>query len=256
VTIDDVLEGAGRAYNDWTDYLINPQYVRKGERLTWPTEKVMRLEEPIAFEDLEALESAGAFSFQVAEDGTLVQLLYDFSAHGRELVRACLAYYGASRFLLDDGRAATQGSEGEQGAAAGGSAEEGEEGVSADPLGAEAAGTMPEALGSALNWVEWVRIDYTDGTEGSVLHHGCHLHVGGFPGSRVPLNCVPNPRQFIEWLFAFRYPETYRKRRLTGAGDYKEVATARAIGTPHRAVPIGDLAVCLPHLAFPRVLTE
>lgn len=253
MTIDDVLEGARRTYSDWADYLINPQYVRKGERLTWPTDRVVRLEEPIGFDELEELESAGAFSFQVTADGALIQLHYDFSSHGRDLARACLAYYGASRFLLNDGGAAAEGAEEEENTAHSGSAGEGEE---ADPPGAEAAEPMLGIPLAALNWVEWVRIDYSGDTPTSVLHHDCHLHVGGFPGSRVPLNCVPNPQQFIEWLFAFRYPEDYRKHRLTEVGGYKAASAARATGTPHRAIEIGDLAVCLPHLAFPRVVTE
>jgi hypothetical protein len=34
------------------------------------------------------------------------------------------------------------------------------------------------------------------------------------PGTRVPVDGVPTPRQFLEFVFACFYPDDYRKHRL------------------------------------------
>ena len=46
------------------------------------------------------------------------------------------------------------------------------------------------------------------------------MHLSGFPDARCVVAGVPNPRQFVEFVMAVCYPETYKAHRLGEDGEY------------------------------------
>jgi hypothetical protein len=68
--------------------------------------------------------------------------------------------------------------------------------------------------------VNWLRIDYEPTFAKGVLHHDCHMHLSAFPLARCVVAGVPNPRQFVEFVMAVCYPETYKAHRLGQDGEY------------------------------------
>lgn len=74
----------------------------------------------------------------------------------------------------------------------------------------------------------WIRIDYDSFAAAGLLHSACHLHIHGFPQSRIVVDGVPGPRQFIEFIVATCYPDYYRMHRLSGA-DPVNVETMREV---------------------------
>lgn len=276
MTIDGVFDGCKKAYSDWSEQLINPRMVRIGTKLTWHGDRRVRVDEPLQEEDVAAIISAGAFSFQVRQDEAVIQLMYEFDRGGRRLQLASLAYFaltvGAIEGFTEVSEPSSAAEEGAESTSEGTgtsraedefsevseTSREAEEGSDSAPESRVTSGPGERREGRidaaryAGGGVSWLRIDYQDGERGGVLHHDCHMHVGGFPDSRLPLNCVPNPHQFIEWIFAFRYPGIYRRHRLDGSNSYRRVEDARQINTPQFPVELRDVAVCVPHLAFPK----
>lgn len=88
-------------------------------------------------------------------------------------------------------------------------------------------GTGSFEEGSAdITAIAWLRMDYDLAAANGVLHAACHLHVHGFPNARVPVNGVPGPRQFVEFVVSTCYPDYYKVHRLEINGDpQKEVMT-------------------------------
>ena len=72
---------------------------------------------------------------------------------------------------------------------------------------------------------KWVRMDFSKGSQSSIIHTDCHLHLSGFPDTRIARAGVPGPRQFLESLFAWLYPTYYRTRILDKVeGDLRQRA--------------------------------
>ena len=85
--------------------------------------------------------------------------------------------------------------------------------------------------------ISWFRIDYQPLKETiglgniqksiiestGILHSKCHLHISGFPNSRFPVFGTPTPKQFMEIVVAFCYPEKYQKQRLDERGNYQDI---------------------------------
>ena len=62
--------------------------------------------------------------------------------------------------------------------------------------------------------IAWIRFDFDRDSANGILHSACHLHLHGFPGTRVVVDGVPSPRQFIEFVVSACYPDYYRVNRL------------------------------------------
>jgi hypothetical protein len=65
----------------------------------------------------------------------------------------------------------------------------------------------------------WIRLDYDTAAAAGLLHTACHLHLHGFPETRIPVDGVPGPRQFVEFIIAACYPDYYRMHRLESGNE-------------------------------------
>ena len=184
------------AYLEWEAYLLNPRMRRTGQSISWlgdnrerPTERPTSLE-------IAQLAAQGQYSFQAARDFALFRLWYDFEADGTTLRSASLGYYAIE---LEDA-------------------------YELDEIGAEVLGLVGDD-----RICRWLRIDYDPLSARGVLHSACHLHLGGIHGSRVVVDAVPSPAQFLEFVIAICYPDDYKTHRLNAAGALVNQAKLQAM---------------------------
>jgi hypothetical protein len=155
----------------------------------------------------------GQYSFQIY-DGSLVQIFYAFDNDGATLKSARLAYYGSP----DSHRTRRR--------------------------------ERPHFdLDSEIT--NWIRFDYNRDPARGVLESPCHLHFGGLPRLRMMVRRVPNPKQFIELLLGWCYPDEYASHRLDASGCYKALRKIQNLHKP--ALTVIDEHVCLwtSHLFVP-----
>jgi hypothetical protein len=142
----------------------------------------------------------GQYSFQILEDGAIIQLSYLYNGK-EELVSASLAYYSTG--TRDD---------------------------------------LP---------VGWYRIDYDPYAARNLLHSACHMHLGLFPNTRLVVNSVPTPRQFIEFVIASCYPEAYRRHRLDANGGFKDKIKMYSVNSPGFDLPQDEVWQMITHVRIP-----
>ena len=62
--------------------------------------------------------------------------------------------------------------------------------------------------------VGWLRFDYDNSSDRGLYHPISHLHISLFPNCRIALNKIPSPRQFIEFVICYFYPEIYKEKGI------------------------------------------
>jgi hypothetical protein len=175
MTPDETLKELNACLQDWQGFVANKNATLRRKLLAWPNH-TPSIEREITWDTIASLASKKQYSFQL-RDGSLVQMLYDFSSKGSQLASASLAYY--------ESRVEEELEE-----------EDGE----VSPLAESLTEASPK----------WLRMDFTDLEHGSCIHSACHLHLAGFPETRIGCAGVPGPRQFLESLMAWLYPSQYR----------------------------------------------
>jgi len=227
VTLSEVMTSLRAAYLDWEGVLVDPNYVRVSERkVTWGNDNGDYPGSPLTVSQVVRLTEAGQYSFRLAPDGALVQIHFEWSANGA-LSKAGLAYL-AKRPLVDEPgqlfpdadelAAGEQPDEGEEDEAWHGEVDEDVKGVPVHDDDADLKMDLRDELLVGLEEDEvapWIRFDYDPGAgKRGILHHDTHLHFVGFPNTRVAVNGVPTPRQFIEFVMGAFYPSEYAAKRL------------------------------------------
>ena len=202
--VNDVLSDLTSAKIDWDAYLANARYIRRNNSITWRDYERIWLGQTISAQEFVNLVDRGQYSFQVVDDGSVLQLLYEFDATGERLLTSCLGFYGAPVSIEPEEPEPAMLEE------ASGEIEE-EQATTAD-------------FDGELATNRWLRIDFARGPNNSVVHGECHMHVGGLPGTRFLMKGVPGPAQFIEWIMALFYPEMYQKHRLGENGEFSNLA--------------------------------
>jgi hypothetical protein len=180
MTPNETLADITACFHDWEGLLANKNATLRCKILAWPGFSPS-IEKDITRDTISFLAAKKQYSFQIF-DGSLVQMIYDFSTKRNELKSASLAYYES---LLDEDEF-----------------DEGE--IDVSPLAEPVSDSSPK----------WLRMDFDDIEEHSGIHSSCHLHLAGFPQTRIPCSGVPGPRQFLETLMAWLYPSQYRKAVL------------------------------------------
>ena len=182
--LSNAYSHAVAAQTDWQGFLVNPNFNLEGSSLTWPNrESFLRLG---AQADLVLrLSENKQYSFQIGEDGSMIQLFYNFHHSTGKLLNASLGFYHAAGFEFHE----------------------------EDPEVEEIYGL--EAYDS-FDQVSWLRMDFAPSQARNYLHHHCHLHLSLSPDIRIPVSRVPTPRQFIELIAGWFYPKELENRRLTG----------------------------------------
>jgi hypothetical protein len=166
----------------WPGFFANPNYIRSGNTITWPNR--VRFDVDTTPDLIVTLIEQRQFSIQVLEDGSIFQIYYGFDGMGDILQEASLAFYRGAQ------PADSQG----------------------DPL---TEGVVP--FSSDENPSAWIRLDYDPSAGRDCLHYHSHLHLSFSSDIRVPVKRVPTPKQFVELIVAWFYPDTYRAFRLPGA---------------------------------------
>lgn len=184
------------AYDDWHRCLLNPNFFRSGNRISWNSYESNWIDESLTYDSFMELVSTKQYSFQV-QDGSIIQLYYEFDSNGDELIKANLAYCrNIFRNQLDD--------------------ETSEE----------------DLLSSQYNdAVQWLRIDYAPDMDRGVIHCAAHMHLSSFPQGRMIMRGVPTPKQFIEFIISLCYPELYSKHRLDGVGEFVNFSKVVAVNS-------------------------
>ena len=162
----------------WSGFFANSNYIRIGNTNTWPNR--VRYDVDTTQKLLVTLIERRQFSIQVLEDGSVFQIYYGFDHTGARLLEASLGFYHAGQ-VASVGDPATEG---------------------VVPL------TADEIPGG------WIRLDYDPAGACDCLHYHSHLHMSLSSDIRIPVKRFPTPKQFVELIIAWFYPETYRTSRL------------------------------------------
>jgi len=181
VRLTDAIGQLTATFIDWDGLLVNAEYVHRGQTITWQRDEHTMVPELLAFSDVAMLAERRQYSFQLLTDGSLFQLYYRYDKDATTLTNAMLAYYEGS------------------------SEEDGDE-----------AATNVVSESDEHKLPRWLRIDFSNSDPKCSLHNDCHLHIGGLRKARVPLDGVPNPKQFVDLVMAWCYPELYAEHCLTG----------------------------------------
>jgi hypothetical protein len=195
VKIDEAFSSLSEAFDEWGTRFINRRFIRTNTEVTWANRTRLRWEVPVRLSTAREVEEKGQYSFQT-EDRSLVCIYYSFDSRKGTLNAASLAFYAVGLVATSDGLEADEDDGGE-----------GEDEFFAD---------LPEDEDPII---PWMRVDYSK-PGGGILHHECHLHVGGFPDGRLAVSAVPSPHQFVDTLVALAYPEWYRAQKLKSASEF------------------------------------
>lgn len=217
MTPTDALREITSCFHDWDGLLANQRAIRSDRTICWPN-YIPRIEEEVGWSTIISLATERQYSFQLF-DGSLVQLLYDFSLPAETLRSARLAYY--------------EGTQGED------TTEESEDVIS--PVEDDYEERLPR----------WLRLDFGRHNDPSCIHAECHLHLCNLPETRISCAGVPGPRQFLESVIAWFYPEIYRQRVLESAPEIRERRYVDVNRHSHLIEPPAHFHSLL-HISLPR----
>jgi hypothetical protein len=93
VRLTEVIGAMISVYDDWSPFLINPNFTRNNNIISWPNSVVTRLNNP-RIEDVENLISSRQYSFQIGEDDSIIRIIYSFMSN-EEVYHAELSYYSS-----------------------------------------------------------------------------------------------------------------------------------------------------------------
>nr|WP_319376035.1 DUF2290 domain-containing protein [uncultured Methanoregula sp.] len=222
---------------DWPSTFINRRDKKDEDSHNISWNKYTRRERIIDIRrsDLIEIVKSGQYSFQIIEDGSVFQLYYQFNDYNQALCSANLAYYNTGGVTYDTFQE-MQFSDlynGDDKSSSSDNKIDYKEDLFEDPL------------------IAWIRIDYSPHDYCRPLHHSCHMHFSLFPNSRISLNAVPTPRQFIEFILAINYPDLYLVKRLDQKYEPNDPTRIADLNIP--SFPRIDSSVysVLPHISIP-----
>jgi hypothetical protein len=217
MTPTDTLREITSCFADWEGLLANQRSIRVEKVVCWPN-YIPRIEDHVSWSTITSLATDLQYSFQLF-DGSLIQLLYDFSSPENALKSARLAYYEGTQTTDQDEQI------------------DGE----ISPVEDDEEERLPR----------WMRLDFGRQNDPSCIHAECHLHLCNLPTTRISCGGVPGPRQFLEGVIAWFYPDLYRQRVLQCEPD---VRTRRYIDVNRHShfVAPSDHFHSLLHIALPR----
>jgi hypothetical protein len=232
VRASDVVSDLTAAKIDWQDYLVNARFVRRDNVISWYNYEKVWLGDHVSAGDFLSLVDNGQFSFQFAEDGSILQLMYEFDPTAEFLSRACLSFYGAPENIGPGEPEVVQ-------------LEEGKVDSFEEEL-EEPGRPFVDSWNS-----HWLRIDYDNEERTTLVHGVCHMHIGDWPRSRVLVRGVPGPAQFIEWIMALFYPDSYRKHRLDEKGKFANILQMQNVNRRTLFFEDHDFFKYMTHLFIP-----
>jgi hypothetical protein len=220
--ISDVHSMLISTYIEWSGFLANPRFVRRGNEITWADRSGAFLPDLVSSVDMLALAENKQYTFQTLDNGSIIQFYYEFDNSGDDVKSASLAYYGAPTTYSEESYESEAGE---------------------DPVESLQIKEQP--------FVSWLRFDFSPTTARGVLHHECHLHLSGFQNSRLMVRRLPTPKQFVEFVIATCHPEQYKTHRLGPSGDYRDLTKIRSVNEEVFACEDHALYNYLIHVATP-----
>jgi hypothetical protein len=188
-------------FDEWDWLLANPRFARKGSTIAWEGFHRRKLPFHVTPDHLVELSEAGQYSFQVV-DGSIFQLTYQFDQTGEIVLFGSLGFYKT----VDDAEMLVA-----------------EENVGSD---AHIDDDVEIELIQTLNApppppiIPWLRLDYDPEAARGVIHAASHLHVSLTSTVRLPVAGVPTPKQFVEAVMSWFYPDDYAKAHLDQHGAF------------------------------------
>lgn len=234
--INEILHSLRSAYDDWGHILVNPQFIRSRDVVSWANRRPARFGHLVMASDVLKMAEENQYTFQINEDGSLVQIYYLFLPGGNEIKSASLAFYRAKPdpdvevvidFPVEDivdvstSEAENQTSDS--------SLETTAESIDDKNIQIEFEAYTSGELKDAP--VSWLRIDYDPAASRGVLHHDCHLHISGLSTTRFVVAGLPTPKQFVELIIAAFYPTIYKSHRLNEKWEYADKAKIASVHT-------------------------
>jgi hypothetical protein len=208
--------------------LANNESTVRDRLVCWTNYRPLRLPDQLTFDDVARLASDRQYSFQVADDGSILQLFYQFDESGRSVKNATLAYLQGQPAEHEDVELNDQ---------------------YMDPP--DEGGPEPAAI-IAASHPQWIRIDFEENGSRCPIHADCHLHLAGFPTSRITLSNLPSPKQFVEMVMAWFYPDSYRAHRLDSLNCYKNPGWMKFVNRQTMECEDTESNKHLAHLRIPK----
>lgn len=191
-----LLKSMHVCYDDWSSYIINPNFVQNGNEVTWGNRRSRRISSPVRLSDVHQMDAEGQYTYVVGTDRSIFRMYYRFTSDLQNVTGASLAYFSTAHEIKNYDFEIM-----EYGVVPTGEGEVSE--INHD----DESGYGPA--------VGWIRFDYDPGAESlDVTHSLCHVHLSGFPGARLIVSGIPSPQQFVEFVFCSFYPNIYRSHRL------------------------------------------
>ena len=218
---NDALSSLRSVYLEWDGFLSNPRFIRQGSNVSWEGYRPNQFVEILTASAVSELVENGQYSFQITKDGSVFQLYYGYDRRGQNLASASLSFLFSGNNYLDLARK-------------------------------EEVGEILVPIGDVE--VGWLRIDFSNlvADHKGVVHPKCHLHLSRFPDTRIIVDRVPNPKQFVEFVISICYPEVYEDKRLDRTGNYKDRAKMCNINDPVLFdLNIEEICTYAPHLHIP-----
>jgi hypothetical protein len=211
------------------------------------------LDHPVMASHVSELFDEGQYTFQIIEDGSLIQMYYQYNSKGDELMAARLAFYSTRtdehkrKYISSLSEIVTIALPGISGSSAIADAESTFDDIYEDTTSK----VNPNFFADGP--VSWLRIEYEPRAARGILHHDCHMHLSAFPYSRFVVAGVPTPIQFIEFIMSFCYSQIYKEHRLNEKGFYANSAKIASLNSP--CFPIVDSVVFsqIAHFRIPTI---
>lgn len=235
--ISDTFQSLISSYIDWNVVLGDPcyNYITK-HIVAWNSYKHEIFEPPIRRSIVASLIKNRQYSFKIFDDDSIIQLFYQYAPDNEALIEAHLSYYNSGFTVteLEEKNIFKN-----------------EESVTIFEVPISYSPEFPVDL-SNDPLVPWIRIDYDPEEHNGPLHHACHMHISLLDNCRIPLSQVPSPRQFIEFVMAFFYPEQYRITRLDDNWQPKDFVKMCSFNEDCFQLINDEVYEILPHICIPR----
>lgn len=227
----DAMSSLTSTFDDWAGLLANPRFARQNSKVGWIGFKRRMLPFRVLPEDLTDLADNKQYSFQVA-DGSIFQICYQFNDDNTSLLWASLGFYKNQHEIVHDL----------------------EWDVDSESLD-ENSTVAKKVYGPSLTAesIPWIRLDYDPTSTRGVIHTASHLQMSLAENLRLPVAGVPTPKQFVEAVIAWFYPEDYELSHLNTDGSFKNNSRQDDVNSIYTAIAAESNVLKTLHLMIPPI---
>jgi hypothetical protein len=99
--------------------------------------------------------------------------------------------------------------------------------------------------------IPWIRLDYDPGAARGVVHAASHLHMSLTETVRLPVAGVPTPKQFVEAVVSWFYPDEYAHAHLNQDGQFTNAERQETINALFCAIVAEPAVLNALHVLIP-----